>query len=76
MMHDAYDLVILLLDTGARYSEIANIEWARIDLDDQSIRLWRSKVQNETVLYMSKRVFETLTRRKACLLYTSPSPRD
>ena len=65
MMHDAYDLVILLLDTGARYSEIANIEWARIDLDDQSIRLWRSKVQNETVLYMSKRVFETLTRRKA-----------
>ena len=55
MMQDAFDLVILLLDTGARYSEIANIEWQRIDLAERSIHLWRSKVQNETVLYMMKR---------------------
>jgi integrase len=63
MMQDAYDLVVLLLDTGARYSEIANIEWRRIDLSERTIHLWRPKVQNETVLYMTDRVFEVLSRR-------------
>lgn len=65
MMQDSYDLVILLLDTGARYSEIANIGWKRIDLAERTISLWRSKVQNETVLYMTNRVFEVLVRRAA-----------
>lgn len=65
MMQDAYDLVVLLLDTGARYSEIANIEWRRIDLTERTINLWRSKVENETVLYMTDRVFEILSRRSA-----------
>ena len=65
MMQDAYDLVILLLDTGARYSEIANIEWQRIALAERTIHLWRSKVQNETVLYMTDRVFDVLSRRYA-----------
>ncbi len=64
-MQDAYDLVVLLLDTGARYSEIANIEWARIDLADRTIQLWRPKVQNEAVLYMTDRAFEVLSRRVA-----------
>ncbi len=62
-LQDAYDLVILLLDTGARYSEIANIEWQRIDLASRTIHLWRQKVQNETVLYMTDRAFEVLSRR-------------
>ena len=62
-LQDAYDLVILLLDTGARYSEIANIEWSRIDLVTRTIHLWRQKVQNETVLYMTDRVFDVLSRR-------------
>jgi integrase len=64
-LQDAYDLVILLLDTGARYSEIANIEWSRIDLASRTIHLWRQKVQNETVLYMTDRVFEVLSHREA-----------
>jgi integrase len=63
-MQDVYDLVVLLLDTGARYSEIANIEWNRIDLDQRMIYLWRSKVQNETILYMTDRVYEILLRRQ------------
>ncbi len=62
-LQDAYDLVILLLDTGARYGEIANIEWSRINLQDRSINLWRPKVQNETVLYMTDRVYDVLSRR-------------
>jgi integrase len=63
MMQDSFDLVVLLLDTGARYSEIANIEWNRIDLASRSINLWRSKVQNETILFMTDRVFDILSRR-------------
>ncbi|MBX9604544.1 MAG: site-specific integrase [Bryobacteraceae bacterium] len=62
-MQDAYDLVVVLLDTGARYSEIANIEWSRINLAAREIHLWRSKVQNETVLYMTDRVHRVLSRR-------------
>lgn len=64
VMQDAFDLVVLLLDTGARYSEIANIEWQRIDLAERAISLWRSKVENETVLYMTDRVFDVLSRRE------------
>lgn len=63
-MQDAYDLVVVLLDTGARYSEIANIEWSRIDMKDRTIHLWRPKVQNEAILYMTDRVFDILSRRK------------
>lgn len=62
--HDAYDLIILLLDTGARYSEVANLEWSRIDLETRTIQLWRSKVQNESILYMTDRVYAVLTRRR------------
>lgn len=62
-MHDNYDLVVLLLDTGARYSEIAKIEWSSIDLKSREIRLWRPKVKNESILYMSDRVYRILKRR-------------
>jgi integrase len=63
VMQDNFDLVVLLLDTGARYSEIANIRWNSIDLIRRSIRLWRPKVRNESVLLMTDRVFEVLSRR-------------
>jgi integrase len=64
-MQDAYDLVVLLLDTGARYSEMANIKWAQIHLELREIHLWRPKVQNETILYMTDRAYEILKRRRA-----------
>jgi len=62
-MVDIYDLVVILIDTGARYSEISKIEWDCINLIDRTIRLWRPKVRNESVLYMSDRVYSILTRR-------------
>lgn len=68
-MQDAYDLVILLLDTGARYGEIANIEWSNINLPDRSIRLWRPKVQNESILFMTDRAFRILERRHTTKTY-------
>ena len=62
-MHDFYDLVILLLDTGARQGEICLLEWEKIDLEKRTISLWRPKVRNESILYMSDRVHDVLTRR-------------
>jgi len=62
-MKDVYELVVVLLDTGARYGEIANIEWSSIDLSDNAIHLWRPKVQNESVLYMTSRVRKILEGR-------------
>ena len=61
--HDNYDLVVMLLDTGARYSEIANITWDRIDMDNRAINLWRPKVKNESVIYMTNRVYQIFERR-------------
>jgi len=61
--HDNYDLVVLLLDTGARYSEIANIHWESLDLENKLIRLWRNKVKNESLIYMTTRVAEIIQRR-------------
>lgn len=64
-LQDAYDLVVMLLDTGARYGEIANMEWAQIHLKERAIRLWRPKVQNESIIYMTDRVYAILLRRQA-----------
>ena len=63
VMQDAYDLVIILLDSGARYTEIANLKWSKINFIDRTITLWRSKVENETPLAMTDRVSEILHRR-------------
>jgi integrase len=63
-MWDVHDLVILLLDTGARYSEIAGLEWRQVHFNTQTIELWRLKVENESVLYMTDRVIEVLQRRR------------
>ncbi len=60
---DNQDLVILLMDLGARYSEVAQLKWDQIDLSLQTINLIRTKTNNETVLMMSNRVFEVLKRR-------------
>lgn len=60
---DNYDLVVMLLDTGGRYSEIANLKWDSINLKDGIINLWRPKVRNESMVYMTSRVKAILSRR-------------
>jgi integrase len=55
--------VIVLLDTGARYSEAAGLSWTNVDLKNKTIALYRSKVKNESTLHMTSRVHEVLTRR-------------
>lgn len=63
MKQDAYDFVVMLLDTGARYTEVSKIEWSQIDLPNRMIRLFRGKVDNESTLYLSQRLYEVLVRR-------------
>jgi integrase len=63
-LQDCYDLVVLLLDTGARYGEIADLRWNQIDLENRLVRLWRPKVQNESVLFMTDRVHDVFQQRK------------
>ena len=63
MRQDNYDLVILLLDTGARYGEIAGLTWDRINLEESTINLWRTKVKNESIIYMTSRAKTVLQRR-------------
>lgn len=60
---DNCDLVVILLDTGARYSEIANMRWSQVNLVERSIDLWRPKVGNQSILFMTDRVFEIMHRR-------------
>ena len=62
-IQDNYDLVVILLDTGARYSEIAGLKWDQIDLPNREIRLWRSKVENESLLFMTTRVARIIESR-------------
>lgn len=65
---DVYDFVILLLDTGARCSEIARLTWDQINLADETITLHRTKsaragFQNISEIYMSSRVKAAFQRR-------------
>jgi integrase len=55
----------MLLDTGCRYSEAANIPWSAMNLEDGTINLYRSKVQNEDRLHMTARLMAVLQRRYA-----------
>ncbi|MEG0084103.1 MAG: site-specific integrase [Massilia sp.] len=64
-IQDNYDLVIMLLDTGCRYSEAANLPWTAVNLDAGTLNIYRSKVNNEDVLFMTDRLREVVARRRA-----------
>ena len=60
---DNQDLVVILLDTGARLNEVQRLEWKQVDLEKRQIHLWRPKVKNESVLFMTDRVYHIFRRR-------------
>ena len=64
-IQDNYDLVIMLLDTGCRYSEAANLPWTAVNLEAGTLNIYRSKVNNEDVLFMTDRLREVVLRRYA-----------
>ena len=60
---DAHDLVILLLDLGARLNEVQTLEWKDVDLKNKVIHMWRQKTKTESLLHMTDRVSEVFGRR-------------
>lgn len=60
---DNQDLMVLMIDTGARYSEIVNIKWEEIDLEGKIINIWRDNLKTALIIYMTDRVYEMLRRR-------------
>lgn len=64
VLQDQYDLVVFLLDTGARYSEVAEIPWSAINTTEWNVlNLYREKVGNEGQITMTNRLREMLQRR-------------
>ena len=61
--YEMHDIVVMLLDTGARYNEIARLEWKSIDLKRKTIELWRGKTRTASFVYMTDRVHRVLQRR-------------
>lgn len=60
---DAFMLTMFLLDTGARYNEVAKLRWSQVNLSAGTVNLYRSKVQNESVLTLPHRSITMLRDR-------------
>lgn len=62
-IQDVRDLVTTMLDTGVRIGEANILPCSSIDFDANSIRVYRPKVRNESVLFMTDRLREVMRRR-------------
>ena len=66
MLQNQYDLAVFLLDTGARYMEVAQIPWSAVDYANwKTVNLYRTKVGKEGNLDMTSRLKAILQRRHA-----------
>jgi integrase len=61
--HEVHDVIVMLLDTGARHNEVARLEWKAVDLARKTIELWRGKTRTASYVYMTDRVHRVLRRR-------------
>jgi len=60
-----YDMSIMSLDTGARWSELAKLQWEHVNLEAKTVRLIGTKAgDNRTAYIATKRVLAMLKRRK------------
>ena len=62
---DNTDLLIGLLQTGARYREIARMSWHQVDLEGRKVCIQRQKGGTDTTLVMSEQLRAMLARRKS-----------
>lgn len=63
---DNYDLAVMLLDTGCRYGELAQLTWNNVDTTNwRWVHIYRPKVDNEGRLATTERVREVLRNRWA-----------
>ncbi|MGZ5050465.1 MAG: tyrosine-type recombinase/integrase [Methylobacter sp.] len=59
-IYDNYICAVLLLDTGCRWNEIANLKWEQVDLDNKIFNIWRSKTSSASILPISDRAYQLL----------------
>lgn len=60
-----YDMAIMSLDTGARWSELAKLKWAQVDLSAETVRLIDTKPGGDRTAHIAtSRVLEMLKRRQ------------
>ena len=57
-------LFACLLDTGMRFSELNDIQYEDINLDEQAIHCWRNKGDRPRTIPMTERVYNILSERK------------
>lgn len=74
-----HDMVIMSLDTGARWGELADLTWQNVDLEGHTARLMDTKAgDNRTLHTTTQRVKTMLKRRKeeTDSLYVFPARDD
>jgi integrase len=64
---DAFDLTVFLLDTGARYNEVAKLTQDVLDMERREVDLYRGKGGRSSRLAMTDRLFSILESRIAKL---------
>jgi len=62
-LRESYDLVVFLLDTGARINEALTTTWDDVDLEGRRLRIIRHKTKTQTILGISNRLRTVLARR-------------
>jgi len=61
---DNRDIVICLLDTGARIGEITGLKWEQVNLKEGTISLYRPKTDNWSIVDMTGRMKRLMERRQ------------
>ena len=60
-----FDMSIMSLDTGARWSELAKLKWAQVELTAETVRLIDTKSGDDRTAHIAtNRVLEMLKRRQ------------
>ena len=57
-------VIIMALHTGMRKSEIANLRWDHVDLENREIEVIKTKSGRKRIIPISKDLYEVLTRIK------------
>jgi len=68
-----YNLTVILLDTGARFIEIASLDWSDVNITNRLIYFKATKKGNSRYVYMSDRVYNLFSKLKKVSNLVFPS---
>lgn len=64
MNPDEYRLAVVLVDTGARFSEALKLEWRDIDFESRSVTFWETKTNHNRTVFLTHRAAVALEERR------------